>query len=313
MKEFRLLSYEEETKLDLEDKIQYYINLKKYLKDLKQPLSQKLYLNLCAAMNKHGVRFVLDKIKPYELEVQNSQNIPSEPVIFASTHQNLYDHFNIVLAIPSHAIILNNINVSKFVKIAMGVNGIEYVDRNNPASRYTSKINLMKYIAKGKSIVVFPEGTYNCSPNKLILPIHSGVIDISRKMQVPIVPVVQEYFYTDDLQENDIKKCIVRFGKPIDVKYEDDIETKKMELKESLATMRYDIMSENGISKRTSVSDDEYIDYLISKLKIYESVKTTYEDETSSIYGIDDDFYRYFSVNATEEHLQIAKSKIKVQ
>lgn len=64
----------------------------------------------------------------------------------------------------------------------MGTNGIIYVERNSDLSRFESKIKLMHLLAHGKSVVVFPEGTYNCSPNKLHLPLHSGVIDMALKM-----------------------------------------------------------------------------------------------------------------------------------
>ena len=297
---FKLLSYYEEDSLSLEERVVYYQALKEYLKNLPMSASKKLYLDFCQAMNKKIVRGLLDKIKGYDLVVENQDLIPDQPVIFATTHQEFHDHFNVVLSIPYHAIILNNVNVSKAVKIAMGVNGIEYVDRNNPASRYTSKVELMEYVAKGKSVVVFPEGTFNCSPNKLVLPFHSGVLDISRKMQVPIVPLVQEYFYKDAEHSSDgkIEKCVVRFGKPITVSYDDKISDKKEELKEAFSTLRYEIYEGRGVHTRSEITEDEYVNTLISKLKTFESVKSSYEEEAASIYGANDYFYNLFPINA---------------
>lgn len=313
MQNFRLLSYYEEDKLSNDERINYYKNLKDFLQNVDTPINKKVYLDFCNIMNKKIVRGIIDKIKGYDLIIENQSLIPNNPVIFASSHQDFHDHFNVVLSIPYHAIILNNVNVSKIVKIALGINGIEYVDRDNPASRYTSKVDLMGYLAKGKSIVIFPEGTYNCSPNKLVLPFHPGVIDISRKMQVPIVPLVQEYFYEnlDTNQKGKIEKCIVRFGQPINVSYNDSTLAKKEELKESFSTLRYDIIENKGIHKRSEISNQEYINYLLTRLKTFESVNSSYEQECNSIYGIDDYFYTMFPINAV--NVEETKILLKTQ
>lgn len=300
MQNFRLLSYYEEDKLSYDEKINYYKSLKEFLQSIDTPIAKKIYLDFCNVMNKKIVRNIIEKVKGYDLIIENQNLIPNKPVIFASSHQDFHDHFNVVLSIPYHAIILNNVNVSKIVKIALGINGIEYVDRDNPASRFTSKMDLMEYLSKGKSIVIFPEGTYNCSPNKLILPFHSGVIDISKKMQVPIVPMIQEYFY-ENLEMNQkgkIEKCIVRFGQPINVGYSDNISSKKEELKEAFSTLRYNIIENKGIYKRSEISEQEYTNYLVSKLKTFESVNSSYEQECNSIYGVNDYFYTMFPINA---------------
>lgn len=300
MGDFKILSYEEERKLSNDDKIKYYTELKRYLSSIKYSLSKKIFLKISENINQKVVRYIIDHIKGYNLYIENQKNIPGGPVIYASTHQDFNDHFNIVLAIPNHAIILNSICVPKLVKLAMNINGIEYVDRNCSQSRFNSKINLMEYLSKGKSIVVFPEGTFNCSPNRLILPIHSGVIDIAKKMQVPIVPVVQEYnFDTSKLDgRNRIKDCTIRFGKPINVSFYDDIHLKREELEESLSTIRFEIFKEKEISSRKSISEEEYISFLLSRLHTMELMGVNYEIEKETIYGANDEFYDYFPINA---------------
>lgn len=300
MESFKILTYEEEKKLSTAEKRLYYIKLKEYLSNQKYSSSKEKYLKICEKLNMKIVRTIVDKIKGYDLIIENQSVIPNGPVIYASSHQDFNDHFNVVLSIPTHMIILNSSNVPGIIKLVMGIHGIEYVDRNDSKSRFESKINLMEYLGKDKSVVVFPEGTLNCSPNKLILPLHSGVIDIAKKMQVPIVPIVQEYDYDNTKlnEKNKVKSCTVRFGNPIYVSYDDDIPLKKEELRDAMATIRYDLIKQKGIFDRKTISNKEYISYLLSRLHTMALMKVNYEIEKNTIYGANEEFYQYFPINA---------------
>lgn len=300
MNSFRILSYEEERNLSLEERKIYYINLKEYLSNLKNSKLNKIYLSTCQKLNKKIVRSAINLIKGYDLVIENQNLIPNSPVIFASSHQDFNDHFNVVLSVPTHTIILNSSTVPKVIKLVMGVNGIEYVNRDDSQSKFISKMNLMEHIAKGRSITVFPEGTFNCSPNKLILPLHSGVIDMAKKMQVPVVPLVQEYIFDNSKLDgkNRVISCTVRFGKPIYVSFEDDIQEKKDELRDAMATIRYNIIEEKEIFNRKTISNEEYISFLLSRLKTMKSMNVNYDIETSTIYGANDEIYQYYPINA---------------
>ena len=313
MNNFTILSYEEENKLAKDEKKTYYIELKKYLQQCNYSVNYKLYLKICESLNKNVVRDAINIIKGYELFIENRNLIPNGPVIYASTHQDFNDHFNVVLSIPEHAIILNSINVPKVIKMLMNINGIEYVDRANAESKFNAKINLMKHLSKGKSIVVFPEATYNCSPNKLILPLHSGVIDMAKKIQVPIVPLVQEYNYHYDKlnYKEKINSCTVRFGNPIYVSYNDSIKEKKDELRDCLASLRYDIISKKGIFERNQITTNEYISFLLSRLHTLSLMGVDYQIEKNAIYGVDDEMYKYYPVNAVLCNDNKELSKIK--
>lgn len=299
METFKILSYEEEQKLNISEKKKYYTELKEYLKNQKLSLSEIKNFTICEILNKTIVRKGIDLIKGYELEIRNKENIPNGPVIYASTHQDYNDHFNAVLSIPDHAIILNTSTVTRLFQFIMGVNGIIYVDREKQESRFNSKLRLMKYLSLGKSITVFPEGTYNCSPNKLHLPLHSGIFDMARKMQVPVVPMVQEYIYdtSDIITKDKVKKCIVSFGEPIYVSVEDSIQDKKQELSEIFSTIRYELMEEQGTYSRNEISNQEYINYVLGRIDAWARINVDINDERKTIYGYNDDFYLFHHIN----------------
>lgn len=294
-----MLSYSEENQLTDEQRLLYYKELKNNLVNLDNGLIEKQYMKLCDFLNPL-IKDKLEKIKEYELIIDNSEIIPSSPVIFASSHQNFYDHFNMILATPSNSIFLNNKNIPLLTRLALMVNGVVFVDRTSAESKFNSKIDLMKHVANGKNIIIFPEGTYNCSPNRLILPIHTGAADIAKKMEVPIIPIVQEYFFDESQLDgtNNVVKCILRFGQPFYVCHKDDIKSKTLDLRDELATLRYNIMEGKNLYSREIITPEEYINSVNIMLKTYREQKVNYKTEEEAIYGSNEEFYNYFPINA---------------
>ena len=298
LNDFKMLSYEEESKLNIEELKIYYESLKAYLTDSDFNVVKKMYLQICEKLNQKLVRNIIDSKKGYVLNVYGEENIPNGPVIYASTHQDYNDHFNVVLSIPEHAIILNTSNVTLKFKMLMGANGIVYVDRTSDLSRFDSKLKLMHYLSQNKSVVVFPEATFNCSPNKLHLPLYKGVIDIAKKVQVPIVPLIQEYTYDEsDTTIKNVICCDVKFGKPIYVSYEDDRNEKIEELSETFATIRWDLIESKGSFNRENIMVQEYINYVLARIDGWSKTKVSIDDERKRIYGVNNDFYLFHHVN----------------
>lgn len=293
MEDFKILSYDEEKLLSKSDLREYYYFLKEYLKN-----QESTKYEVQERLNKSFTRTIVDKIKGYDLIISGEENIPTGPVIYASTHQDFHDHFNVVLAIPDHAIILNTSTVTPLFKIIMSINGIKYVDREDEDSRFNSKLDLMKIIASGKSVVVFPEATWNCSPNKFHLPIHKGIFDMARKMQVPIVPLVQEYNYNPSKKGiTNVNSCHVHFGKPIYVSLNDSFNDKVAELSESWSTIRYSLYEEKGLFTRKLISNQEYINSVLARIKGWGFINVSIDDERKQIYGYDDEFWDFHHIN----------------
>lgn len=294
----KILSYEEEKKLNVDELKVYYEFLKAYLTDCDFNVAKKMYLQICEKLNRQLIRSIIDSKKGYVLNVYGKDNIPNGPVIYASTHQDYNDHFNVVLSIPEHAIILNTSNVTLKFKMLMGANGIVYVNRTSDISRFNSKTELMHYLAQNKSIVVFPEATFNCSPNKLHLPLYKGVIDIAKKMQVPIVPLIQEYTYDEsNATIKNVICCDVKFGKPIYVSYDADRNDKIEELSEAFSTIRWDLIELKGNFNRENITVQEYINYVLARIDGWSKINVSIDDERKQIYGINNDFYLFHHVN----------------
>ncbi len=55
------------------------------------------------------------------------------------------------------------------------------MDRGNKQSTKYTKESLIKLLKQGKSILWFPEGTWNMTDNLLMLPMRWGIIEVSQR------------------------------------------------------------------------------------------------------------------------------------
>lgn len=88
---------------------------------------------------------------------------------------------------------------------------------------------MMDVLQHGKDLVVFPEGTWNLSPNALHLPLYWGIIDIAKQMGKPIIPLCIEY--TDE-------EILTKFGSLITVSGNDGKQEKAEELSAAFSTLK---------------------------------------------------------------------------
>lgn len=309
MDKFKILTYEEEKSLSLEEKRNYYIALKEYLRNkpdngLAYQIREMLNKTLVRQIIEIGKGYnpsksIWENIKDfhnYELIITGTENIPHGPVIYVPTHQAFHDHFNVVLGIPNHATILNTDDVTFLFKLLMFVNKIQYVDRNSKKSRFDSKINLMQDLAKGRSIVVFAEATYNCTPSRMHLPLHLGAVDMARKMQTPIVPSVLEYDYNETIP-GEIRGCHLHFGTPIYVTYENDLQEKLAELSEAMATIRWELIEEKGMFSRDDITTKEYINSVMARIDGWSKINVNIHAEKKAIKGFGSERYVFEHIN----------------
>lgn len=59
-----------------------------------------------------------------------------------------------------------------------------FVDRKDKEDLAASKLAMTAYLRKGRSIIMFPEGTWNLTENQLMLPMKWGVVDIQYARQL---------------------------------------------------------------------------------------------------------------------------------
>ena len=120
-------------------------------------------------------------------------NIPDEPVIFVSNHGFRDDILGSLIAADRHAYLMFG-SLPQFYNAIEGPliygNGVVLVNRSVKESKKASLDKCKKVIENGCSILMYPEGVWNKSPNKLTLPLWKGVYELAKQTGAKIVPIV---------------------------------------------------------------------------------------------------------------------------
>ena len=301
MNEFKFLSSKEEQALSREELLKYYEEARNYLKE-----SEYLYFSEKGVQNREklnpGTREMLSKIFKYDVNVLGLENIPEGPVIFACSHQDFNDITNSVYANPRHALTLNASTVRWIIKVMLYLNGAIFVERENKDSRRMSKEEMERSLAKGRSINMYPEATLNCTPSKLHLPFFIGMIDMAKKMGVPVIPVVQEYTYDDTKLDGKthVKSVDICYGRPIYVNVDDDRLEKLAEFDEVFSTIRWDLIEKKGNFKRKDIPKEYYPNFIKTRIRDWKIPGNDIKEERKQVYRWDDEFYLFHHVNDVE-------------
>ena len=298
MSNFEIMPSTEEQKLSTKELLDYYKELRDFLKgepyldfsDNGILVSEKLNII---------IKKILKIIIKYNVQIDGLDLIPNEPVIYASSHQDFNDIINSIYAYPEHVLTLNASNISRILKMLLNINGVIYVDRNDKDSRKKAKYEMSKAILKGKSVNLYPEATWNCSPNKLHLPFYIGMIDIARITGAPVVPVVQEYNYDQSKLDgkSHVKSVHIRFGKPVYVSLTDDRFEKLEEFDEIFSTIKWELLEEKGLYRREDISNMLYVDYIRARINDWKIPRNNIYEERGQVLFASDDFYLFHHVN----------------
>ena len=161
-----------------------------------------------------GPQFLNGKI----LIKENIAELPTDrPIIFAPNHGFLEDAISSILIAEQHAyFVFGSLPqfFNTFNGIASYLNGSILVNRKNKASRQAVIDKAVRALELGANLILYPEGVWNKTANKLTLEYWPGIIKIAKKSNALIVPIVHL------LTENKIHSSRLE---PFDVKqYSDD-------------------------------------------------------------------------------------------
>ena len=125
--------------------------------------------------------------------VKGKENIPEdEAVIYVPNHQGLFDMPALILNTPTPCGFIAKIELKKvpIVRTWMWLLDCVFIDRQNKREARVAIKESIELIKKGRSMVIFPEGTR--SKDGIPLPFKSGVMMIAKETHAKIVPVVLE-------------------------------------------------------------------------------------------------------------------------
>lgn len=209
--------------------------------------------------------------------IEKDSTLPKDrPIIFASTHGFRDDVALAIKAAGTHSYLLYG-SIPDFYYsidgIALWVNGTVIVDRKDKNSRASSIAKMSRVIELGGNILMFPEGVWNKSENKLVLNLFPGIYRLAKKNNAIIVPIAS-------IQSGN--NCYAKRMKPLDIIKYDESEGLKR-LRDELATGKLELMMKHAKMKRGNV-DDNYWQNFLEKLISTSNGLYDYEIENSAEY-----------------------------
>lgn len=128
------------------------------------------------------------------LEIEGRENIPDETVVFVANHQSgILDALVMLNLVKGHRpcgfIMKESLGKIPLVRGWTKMIDCVFVDRSNPRDAVRSLNEASDQLAKGISMVIFPEGT-RTRQYPVMGEFKNGAFKIAQKNRTPIVPVV---------------------------------------------------------------------------------------------------------------------------
>lgn len=229
----------------------------------------------------HGIILTIYKLKNrlggfhYNL-IKDERTATDRPIIFAVTHVGKFDIEVVSEAIKDHYYLLSGDyeHIQGIIDAPfIGLNGVIYFNEKVKDDRKLASEKMIKHLQAGGNLMYFPEGTWNITPNLPMLPCYWGIVDIAKKGNAIIVPVG-----ADQID----KLFTINIGKNFDMsEYGDSIEEKTRainDLRDTLATLKWEIWESYGMRKREDVPEDEWVRYVADRFREWPYFNEEYID-----------------------------------
>ena len=198
----------------------------------------------------------------------------NHPIIFCPTHIGGVDIEMSFLAVndPCWLVLGNPHELYKDVNgMMLQMNGWIPLDIFQKPDRTAAKAQMTALLKKGGNLLLFPEGIQNISANALVGHLYAGAVDLAITCGAEIVPIAicrdkNDYFFI--LGENiSYEGCA----------YEDRFRLTD-ELRDRMATLKWEIIKQLPQLKRSEISETAYDDFVKSVITLNMEYTLTVED-----------------------------------
>ena len=140
---------------------------------------------------RHAMQWAGRLVQAAGIDIRIHGEIPSRASLLVANHRSYIDIVAILSKLPCS--FLAKVELLKWPVFgpAAKFGGTIFVDRDSTESRHESRSQLAAKMARGVSIVVFPEGTTYGGPG--LLAFHKGVFHIAAEKSFRVTPVMILY------------------------------------------------------------------------------------------------------------------------
>lgn len=152
----------------------------------------------------------------------------------------------------------------------LSLNGVICLDSKDKNDRKIAKETAIQLLKHNGSLLIFPEGAWNISPNLPVTELFLGTVEMAFEVMADIVPIAIEFY------DN---KLFVAIGRNIDIsntnfnKYEAN-----QLLRDNLATLKWRIWELQGVKSRNDFASDYYTEFVNSIVNGNKKTSYTIED-----------------------------------
>ena len=234
----KILTESEISKLNINERKKYYLELKDYCLNLKAnpniSIGQNLISKLCPML------------RNYDLEIRGAENLPkNDSAIIMCNHSNTHDFFTACetftkLDLPVSVFAASD-DLNALSNGIFSFANATLVDRNDKESCTNGLLDLTGKILSENNGVIFGESTWNLHPKRRMQTLKIGASRAAAISGKVIIPTIFEYIEVPYLcqKEKDLfTKCIVEFGKPIKINPEKSLIEQTLDIENTMILMR---------------------------------------------------------------------------
>ena len=285
MEQFDKKSLLELRKLSLDELKKYYVELRKYEFDNSVPLKgiklrQKIHKLLLSIIK---IDRVLAKEKLIILDDKREKT--DKPIIYACTHIGGNDIQRTFEAIKKHAYLFLGDPEGLYKDISgllLYLNGVICMETSVKNDRYIAKERAIELLKNGGDLLIYPEGAWNITENLPVMKLYTGTIKMAMETNAEIIPIAIEQY--DDT-------FFVNIGKNIKVNNNVSVREQNLDLRDALATLKWEIWESREIQPRESINQsfiDNFKQSIVDKCEygftIDDVYATMYKDECDIVY-----------------------------
>lgn len=214
--------------------------------------------------------------------INRENNKTKRPIIFACTHIGGNDVQRVFEAIkePAYLFLGDPKGLYKDMGgVLLNLNGVICMETNDKVDRKIGKERALELLSKNGSLLIFPEGAWNISPNQPVMDLYCGTVDLARRTNAEIVPVGIEQY------DNNF---FVSIGKNITPEQIADLSLEEANtlLRDCLATEKWRVFETQSITERKTMDDvtvEEFQQKIVEKCEydfsVQDVIDTMYHDK----------------------------------
>ena len=187
---------------------------------------------------------VFSGVQKYNLKIDGA--VPENGnYIYIANHFCVNDIPTAAQVIQKHVFALvSDEDRHKLDGLFLELNGVIWTSRTDKIMRRKSRDEVVWHLKRGENVLMYPEATWNNSPNLLMLPMNYGCVTISQETAVPIIPLYL-FFHKES------NTCYVKIHKPF-VPFDDRVESIN-KLRDIMATTAFNYIEKYNASTRAKM------------------------------------------------------------